>query len=98
MTTIRHICDGHEYRYDTLTGDVRNNYGSLVSALRICRLSGYVLLYRVTPHWPVIYAGKDLPIASCRAPDGSLPGSIPSDAALAQWAIGQTALHIPEAR
>jgi hypothetical protein len=80
MTTIRHVCAGHEYRYNTVTGDVHNNYGTHVAALRICKFSGYANLYRVTD----MYVGYQ--IAS------TAPGL--NDIDLAKFAIGHTAANI----
>lgn len=90
MVVIRHVCAGHEYRYDTSTGDVRNNYGSTVSHLLICKLTGYALLYTHTAHWPAIYAGQDKPVATAR------DGATASDAQLARFAISHTTLNFPE--
>jgi hypothetical protein len=90
MAVIRHVCAGHEYRYDTDTGDVRNNYGRTVSHLRICKMTGYALLYGHTAHWPAIYADQDKPVASAR------DGHTATDDALARFAIGHTAVNFPE--
>lgn len=30
---IRHVCDGHEYRFDTVSGAVTNNYGTTVARI-----------------------------------------------------------------
>lgn len=35
---VRHICGGHEYRYNTKTGDIRNNYGSVIATVRFEKL------------------------------------------------------------
>lgn len=82
MATIRYVCRGHEYRYDTVTGDVRNNYGTRVSFLAICKLTGYALMYRADV--PTLLFAK------------MAEGHKASDEALAQFAIGQTAVAIPE--
>lgn len=83
MGTIRHVCAGHEYRYDTYTGQVRNNYGAHVSTLVLCE-SGYALLYRAedTKHLDLLAS----------APGGHKA----SNETLAEFAIGQTAVVIPE--
>lgn len=90
MRTIRHICAGHEYRYDTETGDVRNNYGTVVAHLRICKLTGFALLYAHTDHWPAIYAFADKPVAFAR------DGHKAANETLARFAIAHTALNFPE--
>lgn len=84
-TTIRHICAGHEYRYNTETGDVKNNYGTHVASLRFCKFTGIALLYRVGSQWPAMHS-DDL-LASHREPM--------TDARRAEWAIGQTAANCP---
>ena len=85
---IRHVCGGHEYRYNVTTGEVRNNYGSHVSSLTICRFTGHALLYRVGKHWPKIYTSDML--ANLRKPaDREF-----TDAELAQFAIGHTRANI----
>lgn len=90
QTTIRHICAGHEYRYNVATGEVRNNYGTVVSHLLACKLTGHALLYAHTDHWPAIYAGQDTPVAFAR------DGHKATDETLARFAIAHTALNFPE--
>lgn len=90
--SVRHICAGHEYRYDVQTGAVRNNYGTHVTTLAWARFTPagvpfIASLYRVTPHWPVIH-GDESPIATIRGLD-------PSDhMACAHFAISHTAAGV----
>lgn len=92
MATIRHICNGHEYRYDTDTGDVKNNYGSVRAQLLICRFTGYGLLYAKDKpgHLPVYVDTPRL----AKLKDAHKA----TDAQLAQFAIGQTCVNLPEPR
>ena len=83
MSTIRHICAGHEYRYDTETGEVRNNYGTVVSVVTFCKLTGAAALHRADV--PTIL------IALLNSGDKTSPEF------LAQFAIRETAVAIPEA-
>lgn len=83
MPSIRHVCAGHEYRCDTETGAVHNNYGRHVASVRICRFTGKTLLYKVDAHWPKIYASDLI----SHAPAGL------TDAQIAEFAIGQCAAH-----
>lgn len=91
MSTIRHICGGHEYRYDTITGAVTDNYGMQVASLAFCRFTGIALLHRD----PGEKNGKKCPttaehfIASKR----DLP--IGDDEAAARFASGQYATNTP---
>lgn len=89
MKVIRHLCNGHEYRYDTEEGTVTNNYGTVVSVLRFEKfipdtVNSIATLYRVDK------AGN--PIGNCFA---SLRNE-KDPSKLAQFAIGHTALHFPE--
>lgn len=82
MTTIRHVCVGHEYRYNVEIGIVTNNYGTDVALLRICKFTGTPLLYHAM-HRPEIYIA-----------DFIASGKVGmSDVDLAQFAIGQYALY-----
>ena len=91
MATIRHICAGHEYRYDTQTGDVTNNYGSVKAQLLICRFTGYGLLYaKDKPGYLPIYSNTPHLAKLEHAHKAT-------DEALARFAIGQTAVNRPEA-
>lgn len=83
---IRHICAGHEYRYNVKTGDVRNNYGTIVATLRFEKfipdtVKSIATLYRVDD--------KGQPVGLCFA---SLR-NVKEAAALAEFAIGQCAAH-----
>jgi len=98
MPSISHICAGHQFRYDIATGDVFNNYGTHVAALRFCALTGIALMYRVTPHWPAIWAGVDSPFAQLRKIDCESTEAPFTAAELAKFAIGQTAVNIPQER
>lgn len=91
MPTIRHICAGHEYRYDTETGTVTNNYGTVRAVLLFCRFTGYALLYK-TAHQHAIFSDTPI-IAKVHPDDGPKDWG---DARLAQFAIGQTAANIKE--
>lgn len=92
MSMIRHICAGHEYRYDTETGEVRNNYGTVRAVLVFHKLTP-----AATPFVFSLYADRtpryatDKPLATLKLREN------PTDADLAVFAIGQTAAHLPEA-
>ncbi len=96
MATIRHICDGHEYRYDTDSGQVRNNYGRVVSVLLFHKFAPAQCPF-VASVYPADAEGKpstryDNAFAILRST------SNPSDQQLAEFAIGHTAASLPEAR
>ena len=82
MPTIRHVCDGHEYRYATESGRVTNNYGQHVAQVCICARTRDTLLVSVGAGARVI----------ARSHRGM------ADSETARFAIGHTAAELPEPR
>lgn len=94
MTTVRHICNGHEYRYDTDTGAVVNNYGTHVASLSFCKFTGIALLRHTLP----VTRGNDEAsrlIASLRGKSGMSAATDYTDEELARFAIGEVAANMP---
>ena len=96
MSTIRHICAGHEYRFDTITGQVRNNYGTVRSVLMF-----HMFTPTTCPYIASLYPANEDGTANTRSAGSAGVAVIRSatligDDALAEFAIGQTAAHFPE--
>ena len=93
MSTIRHICAGHEYRFDTITGQVRNNYGTVRAVLMFHKFTP-----TTCPYIASLYPANEDGTASTRSAGVVVIRSATpiGDAALAEFAIGQTAAHFPE--
>jgi hypothetical protein len=94
VSSIRHVCCGHEFRYHGASGEVFNNYGRPVAVVRFeaytPKDTPYVAtLYAVSTHWPKLYTSDQVAVSR-----DLLPSDIP---ALAAWAISHAAM-IPGAK
>ena len=86
MTVIRHVCAGHEYRFDTITGQVRNNYGTVRSVVK-----------RTSPSVAHLFPARIDGAADTDNVVATIRSSAPiSDAQLAEFAIGHTAANFTE--
>lgn len=91
---IRHICNGHEYRFDPKTGQVINNYGTVKSVLLF-----HMFTSSQCPYVASLYPARADGTADTRTNQGFAAfrsTSNPSDEKLAQFAIGHTAANFKE--
>lgn len=88
MSVIRHICGGHEYRYDTEARTVANNYGTIRAILKFSKVSGTAMLFDAEN---VDRINLRALLATSRHLNENS-----SAADLAKFAIGYTALYIRE--
>lgn len=93
---IRHICNGHEYRFNAETGQVINNYGTVKSVLLF-----HMFAPAQCPYIASLYPANPDGTADTRTNEGLAIlrcTTNPSESRMAEFAIGHTAANFPESK